>query len=87
MAAAFSFGFVGDDIDDDDAAELDKAPKSEHNAATHTTSLPAKRHSLEDLVSNAVMQILVIFRIVWFVDLAALMTCNVTRLSAVGSRH
>jgi hypothetical protein len=68
MAATFSFGFVGDDIDDEDA-ELDKAPKSEHNAATHTTSLPAKRHSLEDLVSHAVMQILAIFQTVLLVDL------------------
>jgi hypothetical protein len=54
MTAAFSFGFIGDDIDKDEAAELDRAPSSEHNAAVQTTSLPAKRHSLEDLVSNTV---------------------------------
>ena len=52
MSAAFSFGFVGEDIDSDEAAELDRAPSSAHSALIHTASLPAKRHSLEDLVSN-----------------------------------
>ena len=54
MAAAFSFGFIGDDIDNDEAAELNRAPSSENNAAVHATSLPAKRHGLKDLVSNTV---------------------------------
>jgi hypothetical protein len=52
MSAAFSFGFVGEDIDGDEAAELGRAPNSAHNALIHTPSLPAKRHSLEDLVSS-----------------------------------
>lgn len=52
MSAAFSFGFVGGDIDGDEAAELDRAPNSAHSALIHTPSLPAKRHSLEDLVSS-----------------------------------
>jgi hypothetical protein len=52
MLAAFSFGFVGEDIDSDEAAELDGAPNSAHSALINTTSLPAKRHSLEDLVSS-----------------------------------
>ena len=53
MVAAFSFGFVGDDIDDDRPPEIDRGPNSEHYPVTHTISLPAKRHSLENLVSNA----------------------------------
>ena len=52
MSAAFSFGFVGEDIDSDEVAELDKAPSPAHSALIHTDSLPAKRHSLEDLVSS-----------------------------------
>jgi hypothetical protein len=52
MSAAFSFGFVGEDIDGDEAAELDRAPNSAYSALIHTPSLPAKRHSLEDLVSS-----------------------------------
>ena len=52
MSAEFSFGFVGEDIDSDEAAELDRAPSSAHSAPIHTASLPAKRHSLEDLVSS-----------------------------------
>jgi hypothetical protein len=52
MSGAFSFGFVGEDIDSDEAVELDRAPSSAHSALIHTASLPAKRHSLEDLVSN-----------------------------------
>jgi hypothetical protein len=52
MSAAFSFGFVGEDIGSDETAELDRAPNSAHSALIHTPSLPAKRHSLEDLVSS-----------------------------------
>jgi hypothetical protein len=52
MSAAFSFGFMGEDIDGDEVAELDRAPNSAHSSLIHTPSLPAKRHSLEDLVSN-----------------------------------
>ena len=55
MAAAFSFGFAGDDIDTADTAEADGAPNAHQSATIHITSLPTKYHSLEDLVSIAVM--------------------------------
>jgi hypothetical protein len=58
MAAGFSFGFAGDDIDNNEAADLDGAPSSEHSAAMQIISLPARRHSVEDLVSFAVIVIL-----------------------------
>ena len=47
MAATFSFGFAGNDIDNDDTAEGDGAPKAHESATIHTISLPTKRHSLE----------------------------------------
>jgi hypothetical protein len=59
MAAAFSFGFAGDDIEDNEAPDLDRTPNPEHSPLIHTTSLPTTRHSLENLVSNTAMQILI----------------------------
>ena len=64
MAAAFSFGFAGDDIDDDRPPEIDRGPNSEDYPVTHTISLPAKRHSLENLVSNALCKALIIPKII-----------------------
>src|SRR2546423_1809305 len=60
MVAAFSFGFAGDDIDDDGPPEIDRGLNSEHYPVTHTISLPVKRHSLESLVSNALCKALIV---------------------------
>jgi hypothetical protein len=52
MAAVFSFGFVGDDVENDEAIKQRDAPISEPDIVTHTTTLPTKRHGIEELVSN-----------------------------------
>ena len=76
MAAAFSFGFAGDDIDSDEVGEQDSAPKSEPNAMMHTTSLPAKRHSIEELVSSEVIQLQIFLQRIFVVDFAVMMIGN-----------
>ena len=55
MDMAFSFGFVGDDVDSDEAIDQGGVPISESDGVTHGVSLPTKRHSTEELVSNKVI--------------------------------
>lgn len=83
MTAAFSFGFAGDDIDDDRSSEIDRGLNPEDELVIHTTALPAKRHSLENLVSNVATHILVILRINRSVGLTSRMTWNDICLSRV----
>lgn len=91
MAAPFSFGFLGDDVevDDDDDDEAPKQhgrdPNAEHNSVVHEKSLPAKRHSLENLVSKTFMQILSLSEVIGFVDLAALLLGTNTTFTSLMS--
>jgi hypothetical protein len=83
MTAAFSFGFAGDDIDDDRSPEIDRGQNSEDKPVIHTTALPAKRHSLENLVSNVATHILIILQIIRSVGVTSRMTWNDICLSGV----
>jgi hypothetical protein len=73
MTAAFSFGFAGDDIDEDRPAEIDRGTNLQDSNVIYTISLPAKRHSLENLVSNTAMQVLIFPQLIRSVDLTATM--------------
>ena len=53
----FSFGFAGDDIDAGEAAEVAASMISIRQDERTQTSLPARRHNLEEMVSSVILKL------------------------------